>query len=426
MSAIRIKGGRILDPANGVDRVGDLWLRNGKIVSAQEGKTSTRITTIEAKDQWVVPGLIDTQVHFREPGHEYKETIESGCAAAANGGFTSVVTMPNTDPVTDNRQVVEFILRKAEQANGVNVFPTGAITQGMKGEALSEIGEMKSAGIVAVTDDGKPLVNSAVMRSALEYCQNFDLVLMQHCEDPELFEGTHAHEGYNATRLGIPGAPAIAETIMAVRDMYLAEYVGARYHVLHASAAETVEAIARFKERGAKITCEVTPHHFTLTDSYLETYDSNYKMNPPLRSERHVEALKKALKDGVIDCISTDHAPHSLVEKQMEFDQSSFGIIGLETALPLSLNLVREGLLEPMNLIEKMTINPARVIGVDRGTLSQGAVADVTVINPDLEWTYDVDQIKSRSQNSPFLGWTLHGRATHTISAGKIIHKLES
>ncbi len=420
---IRIKGGRVIDPANGTDKVTDLYIQGSKIVAPPKSK-SAKVTTIEAKGKWVVPGLIDMHVHFREPGQEYKETIQSGCEAAAAGGYTSVATMPNTNPVCDNASVVEYIRHQASQANGVNVYPMGAISKGLQGEELAEIADMVKSGAVAITDDGHCLMNSAVMRSALEYASNLNLLVCQHCEDHDLSAGGSMHEGEMSTRLGLAGIPSAAESIMAGRDIQLLQFTQSRYHIQHVSTKEAVDLVRQGKKRGLAVSCEVAPHHWSLDDTHLTSYDTNYKMNPPLRSEEHVKAVRRGLKDGTIDCIATDHAPHVETDKLVEFDQALNGITGLETALPLALNLVREEVLSPSDLIAKLTINPARLLGLEKGTLSVDADADITIIDPDAEWVYSRDIIRSKSRNTPWLDATLTGRAITTIAAGKIIHQL--
>jgi len=420
---ITIKGGRLIDPANGTDKVGVLYISGGKIASEADVKGRQGVV-IEAKGKLVVPGLIDMHVHLREPGQEYKETIASGCEAAAHGGFTTIVSMPNTSPVCDNAAVVDYILGRAKKANGVNVYPMGAISKGLLGEELAEMADMIRTGAVAITDDGKGVMNAAVMRSAFEYARNFKLVVCSHPEDRHLAAGGCMHEGEMSTRLGLPGAPSLAESVIVARDIMLCEYANSRYHVQHISTKESIELVRQAKKRGVAVTCEAAPHHWALTDQKLVAYDSNYKMNPPLRSEEHVKAMRRAMKDGTIDAIATDHAPHTVLEKDVEFDQAANGIIGLETALPLAMDLVREGVLDLPSLVAKLTVNPARILGLAKGTLSVGADADVTVIDPDMEWTYSEDQVRSKSRNSPWLNARLIGRAVYTIAGGKIVHQL--
>ncbi len=420
---IHIKGGRVIDPANGIDKRGDVFIQSGRIVEAAEF-TGKRATIIDAKGKLVVPGLIDMHVHLREPGHEYKETVASGCDAAAAGGFTSVVCMPNTDPVCDNASIVAFIRKQAERANGVNVFPMGAVSKGLSGDELAEMGEMLKAGAVAFTDDGKGIMRSDIMRSALEYAENFGVVVCAHAEDHTLSAGGCMHEGYMSTRLGLSGVPAVAESVMVSRDIQLAAFTGGRYHVQHISTREAVELVRQAKKAGLHVTAEAAPHHWSLSDADLEDYDPNFKMNPPLRSEEHVKAVRRGLKDGTIDVIATDHAPHSELEKLVEFDQAANGIIGLETALPLGLELVRDGVLDLPGLVAKLTVNPARVLGLEKGTLSPGADGDVTIIDPELSWVFSREEIRSKSANSPWLEREFTGRAVCTIAGGRIVYQI--
>ncbi len=420
---IRIKGGRVIDPASGLDKVSDLYIKGNKIVAASAAK-GQKVQVIDAKGKWVVPGLIDMHVHLREPGFEYKETIASGCDAAAAGGFTTIVCMPNTNPTIDNAAVVDFVLRKAEAANGVTVLPMGAVSKGLKGEELAEIGDMQRAGAVAITDDGKGIMSAAIMRAALEYASNFGLTVCAHTEDHHLSDGGHMHEGEMSTRLGLAGIPSAAESVMVSRDLHLAELTGAAYHVQHISTRQSVDLVRQAKKRQVRVTCEVAPHHWTLTDASLSTYDANFKMAPPLRSEEHVKAVRRGLKDGTIDVIATDHAPHAEVDKKVEFGLAANGIIGLETAVPLALDLIRQQVLEPLDLIAKLTVNPAKILGLDLGTLAVGADADVTIIDPEAEWIYTPDQVRSKSLNSPWLNQTLVGRVDLTLAKGKIVHQL--
>lgn len=418
-----IKNGRILDPANGTDRTGDLLIQGSKIVSAFDDKGGKQ-TVIDAGGKWVVPGLIDMHVHAREPGFEYKETIATACEAAANGGFTTIVTMPNTDPVCDTAAVVSAIYERASRANGVSVYPMGAITKKLGGEELAEFGDMMRAGAVAVTDDGHGVMSSAIMRAALEYAQNFGLVVCAHCEDKLLAGKGLMHEGEMSTKLGMRAIPAVAESAMVARDIQLAEHTGGRYHVQHISTRASLDLVRQAKRNGLTVTCEAAPHHWALSDEALAGYNSNFKVNPPLRSQEHIRAIRRAFKDGTIDVIATDHAPHAEIDKKVEFDQAANGIIGLETALPLSLALWREGVLELLDLIAKLTCNPARILGLPKGSLSVGADADVTIIDPERVWTYDAAQVRSKSRNSPWLGKTFTGRAVTTIARGKIVHQL--
>ena len=420
---ICIKGGKVIDPANGVNKVTNIYIHNGKIVSGNDAR-GQKMTVIDAKGLLVVPGLVDMHVHLREPGDEHKETIETGLKAAAAGGFTSVATMPNTKPVCDTAAVVDFIRSRASRACGVNVFPMGAISKGLKGEELAEFADMQRSGIVGLTDDGKCVMDSAIMRSAMEYAGNFNLVVCAHAEDKRLAEGGCMHEGLMSTRLGLPGIPAAAESAIVARDLQLCDLTRARYHVQHISTKEAVELVRQTKKHNVNVTCEATPHHWSLTDAELAQYDTNFKMNPPLRSEEHVKAIRRGLKDGTIDVIATDHAPQAEIDKKVEFDQASNGIIGLQTALPLALNLVRDGVLDWSSMVAKMTINPARILGIPKGTLSVGADADVTLIDPQQEWVFDKSVILSKSDNSPWLGKKMIGRAVMTLVAGSIIYQI--
>ncbi len=375
---------------------------------------------IDADGLVLVPGIVDMHVHLREPGHEYKETIESGCRAAAAGGVTAVCPMPNTRPVNDNAQVTSFILERAREANGVEVYAVGAISKGLKGLELAEMADMRQAGIVAVTDDGKPVTNSLMMRRAMEYAGSLGLLVISHCEDPDLSAGGCMNEGPVATRLGLSGIPNAAETVMVMRDIALAELTGARVHIAHVSARESVQAIREAKARGVPITCETAPHYFTLSDDAVEAYNTHAKMNPPLRSRADVEAVRMGLADGTIDVIATDHAPHSPVEKDVEFDKAAFGIIGLETLIPLSLKLVSDGVLGWEDLVEKWSIHPARLIGIER-CLREGAPATLTLIDPNREWVLDPASLQSRSRNTPFAFWNLRGKAVLTMVGGKTV-----
>ncbi len=424
---ILISGGRVIDPASGVDEIADVLIEDGIVQSAkckvQSDSTShfSLLTShcIDASGKLVVPGLIDMHVHLREPGHEYKETIQSGCAAAAAGGFTAVCAMPNTHPVNDNRQITEYILNKAKDAGLSRVYPVGAISKGLSGERLSEYGELKDAGVLAISDDGKPVINSRLMRRAMEYAKAFDLLIISHCEDLELATGGVMNEGALATQMGLAGIPNAVESIMVMRDIALCELTGARLHIAHVSTAESVRAIREAKKRGCPVTAETAPHYFMLTEDAVTGYNTHAKMNPPLRSEKDREAIREGLADGTIDAIVTDHAPHSLLEKDTEFDAAANGIIGLETSLGLSLKLVEQGVLSLNTLIEKMSINPARILGVPMG-LTVGNPADITIIDPDMAWTVNSEKFRSLSRNTPFNGWELKGQAVYTIVGGKI------
>jgi dihydroorotase len=420
-----LRGGRVIDPGANLDKQADVLIRDGVVARIEPGLGSNLgrdVRVFEVGDCWVVPGLIDLHTHLREPGQEYKEDIATGTASAAAGGFTAVCAMPNTVPPNDNRAVTELMVRRAREVGVVRVFPIGAITQGLKGEVLSEMGELQEAGCVALSDDGRPVMNGEVMRRALEYARGFGLPIIQHCEDLALSGGGSMNEGAVSTRAGIRAQPSAAESVMVARDLELVALTGARYHVAHISAAESVRLIREAKRRGLPVTCEVTPHHLTLTDEACATYDTHTKCNPPLRSSADVSALAEALADGTIDAIATDHAPHSSVEKDVEFEQAAFGVIGLETALPLSLNLVRHGILTPTLLVHRLSTGPAAVLRLPGGSLTAGAPADITVIDPEAAWTCEPARFRSRSRNSPFAGVSMRGRAVLTFVGGKIAH----
>ena len=422
MSAILIRNGQILDPANKRDEIGDLFLLDGRIAEpARAGEYAGNLEEIDAAGQIVAPGLIDVHVHFREPGQSAKETIATGARAAAAGGFTSVVCMPNTSPSVDNPSVVALIQERAKREACVNVFTTGAITKGIAGEELAPIGSMAKAGIVALTDDGRCVQNHEFMRRALEYARMFGLVVMDHCQDYNLVGKGVMHEGYWSTVLGLPGWPSIGEEIIVSRNIQLAELCDSPIHCQHLSAAGSVKLIREARARGVKITGEVCPHHIALTDSCIQGYNTNFKMNPPLRTETDVEALIEGIADGTVTILASDHAPHCEFEKEVEFDLAPFGILGLETELGLFIDILvhKKKAIDLSRLIELYTINPAKLLGLDRGTLSIGAVADVTLINPDLEWTVDKEASFSRSRNTPFHGWELKGRAVRTIVNGQ-------
>ncbi len=420
MMNILIKNGHVIDPANKVDGKHDILVSDGKI--AKLGKPGSipanGAEVIDASNKLVVPGLIDMHVHLREPGFEYKETISTGTAAAKAGGFTSVCCMPNTNPVNDNRSITEFILSQARNASA-RVYPIGAITKGSKGAELAEMGELHESGCVAVSDDGKPLMNAALMRCAMEYSKIFDTLIISHCEDSSLSDKGVMNEGSISTELGLRGIPRAAEDVMTARDISLAELTGCRLHIAHVSTAGSVNLVREAKKRGVKVTAETCPHYFSLTDEAVRGYDPMAKMNPPLRTADDVAAIKHGLKDGTIDVIATDHAPHGLDEKSGEFDNVPFGIVGLETALGLTLRLVEEGVLTLAEAIRKLTHNPAAVLKIEKGTLSIGADADITIIDPNVAWTVDSSQFKSRSRNTPFNGWQLKGRAVQTIVGGR-------
>ena len=420
-----LRGGRILDPAAGkpLDVAGDLRISHGRIVEIGKGLTGGRI--IDVTDLWVVPGLIDLHVHLREPGQEYKEDIETGTRAAAAGGFTTICCMPNTKPVNDQRTVTEVIVRRAREVGLVRVRPIGAITQNLEGKALADIADMKEAGIVAISDDGRPVMNAGLMRRAFEYARTFDLPVVQHAEDLDLAEGGAMNEGAVSTRIGIRGQPACAESAMVARDLEIVEWTGARYHVAHVSTARTVALVRDAKRRGLPVTCEVTPHHLALTDEACSHYDTRTKVMPPLRTAADQEALLEGLMDGTIDCIATDHAPHSPVEKDVEFECAAPGMLGLETALPLILDFVRMGTLDDKRAITALTGGPARAFGLPGGGLGIGNVADLCVIDPERPFTIENDTLASKSKNTPFLGQTLAGRAVMTFVEGRVVYDLD-
>jgi dihydroorotase len=423
-----LRGGRVIDPRRGFDAEADVLLKDGVVglvgAGIAEG-VGDGVRIVDVRGKWVVPGLIDLHTHLREPGQEYKEDIVTGTRAAAAGGFTAVCAMPNTTPPNDTRAVTELIIRRAREAGAVRVYPVGAITKGLGGESLAEMGELKEAGCVAVSDDGKPVMNAELMRRAMEYARTFGLTIVQHCEDLSLSAGGAMNEGPVATRAGIRAQPASAESAMVARDLELCALTGARYHVAHVSSAESVRLVREAKRRGLPVSCEVTPHHLTLTDEACARYDTHAKCNPPLRAAADVEALRAGLADGTIDAVATDHAPHSPVEKEVEFEQAAFGIIGLETAVPLVLELVRSGVLSPSVFVERLSAGPAALFGLPGGTLGEGAPADVTVIDPEAAWTCEPGALRSRSHNTPFAGRALRGRAVLTVVGGAIVYSAE-
>jgi dihydroorotase len=421
MTTLRITGGRVIDPAQGFDEVADLWLRDDRVVGVGPHPSSHADRNLDAAGKIVCPGLIDMHVHLREPGSEEDETISTGTAAALAGGFTSVACMPNTEPALDSKADAEFVYLQAERAGHANVFPVGAITKGRQGAELAEIGGLIEGGAVAFTDDGAPVVSAEVMRRALEYCRMFDKAVLSHSEDLDLSRGGVMNEGFESMRLGLRGVPAAAEEVMVYREIALAELTGARVHILHVSTAGSVELIRRGKRRGALVTGEACPHHFTLTDRCLRSFDSNYKMAPPLRTDADVQAILEGLRDGTLDVIASDHAPHAPEKKMRELDQAPNGVIGLETLLPVCVRaLIGPGVLTWPQLIEKLTVNPARVLSIDRGTLKPGAVADVTVIDPNAEWTIDPNRFRSKSRNCPFAGWQVRGWADKVLVGGVV------
>ena len=423
-----LKGGRVIDPVNGIDGVHDVLIDGNRVAAVGRDIPGDGASVVEIPRGLVVcPGFIDMHVHLREPGREDVETIATGARAAAAGGFTAVCPMPNTDPVTDNQAAVGFIVKQAQAAGAARVYPIAAISLGQKGEQLSEFGELASAGAVAVSDDGHPVVSSHLMRMALAYARAFDLPVADHCEDPTLKGSGVMHEGVVSTRLGLRGIPAAAEEIMVARNLLLADLVGGHIHLCHMSTRGSVELIRRAKEKGVRVTAEVTPHHLTLTDEACEGYNTNAKMNPPLREAADVAALRAGLKDGTIDAIATDHAPHHYDAKEREFDDAPFGIVGLETALSLGLTeLVDGGALTLPQLIDRMSTAPARVFRLGGGSLKRGSPADIVVFDPDLRWRVDPARFYSKSRNTPFAGRDLRGGVTRTIVAGLTVFRGET
>lgn len=412
------KNGRIIDPLQKRDEVADLWVHDGRVVSVDSVDVPDAVV-YDLAGKWLVPGLIDMHVHLREPGDEYKETIESGALAAAAGGFTAIACMPNTNPVNDNASVTDFICEKSVSC-AARVYPVGAISQGSKGDKLAEYGEMKKAGAVAFTDDGLPVIDSQLMRRAMEYASSHGMLIMSHSEELALSKGGCMNEGETSTRMGLRGVPVAAESVMVQREIALAGLTGARVHICHVSAEESIALIRHAKARGVNITAETAPHYFSLTDKAVLGYNTNAKMNPPLRSEQDRLAVCEALRDGTLDAIATDHAPHSILEKEVEFNYAANGITGLETSLSLGLALVRDDILSPTRLVELMSSAPARILNVPGGSLPIGAVADITVVDPEKKFTFRVEDCLSKGRNSPFDGWELQGRAVMSMVAGRI------
>jgi len=423
---ILIKGGHLIDPANKKNGQFDLLISKGKIEAVEpEGKIKDipDADIIDAKGAIVTPGFCDMHVHFREPGHEYKETIETGSKSAAAGGFTTVAVMPNTSPVNDNRSVTEFILSQAKETSNINILPIGAITKGLRGETLSDMGELKEAGCIGYSDDGRPVSNSEIMRRALEYSKMFDLPCIQHSEVLELTQGGSMNEGIVSTELGLKGMPTEAEDIMVHRDICLLPKTGGRLHVAHISSGGSVDLVRQAKAKGLAVTCEVAPHHFTLTHDACRGYDTNAKMSPPLRTQSDLDMIKEGMRDGTIDIIATDHAPHDRVDKQVEFSKACFGIVGLETALPLTLKMVDEKVISLERAIDMLTFQPNQLFKLDKGSLGIGKAADITLFDEKMEYTIDPSKFRSRSKNSPYKDWKVRGKVLRTLVNGKTVFK---
>ena len=419
--SILIKDGYVIDPGRFIGTA-DVLIEDGKIAAVGPNLSAPAGSrVISANGKLVLPGFVDVHVHFREPGFEYKETIQSGSAAAVAGGFTTVCCMPNTSPINDNQAVTEFILERSRLAGLANVLPIGAITKGSEGKELAEIGDLRRSGCVAISDDGKPVMNSLVMRRAMEYALAFGLTVVDHCEDLHLAEGGCMNEGLISTELGLPGIPAAAEDVMVARNLALSELTGARLHLAHISTAGSVRMVREAKSRGIPVTAEACPHHFTLTEELVRGYNTHAKMNPPLRTWTDVQAIKDGLRDGTIDVIATDHAPHATQEKQQDFTEAPFGIVGLETALPLTLGLVEEGVLSLEQAVQKLTSAPAAAFGLNKGTLTVGADADVVVVDQQEQWEVDPSKFRSKSRNTPFAGWKVKGRVNVTIVGGRVV-----
>lgn len=418
-----IKNGRVIDPQNGIDKVTDIFIENGIITEIGDDLEldGIEMEVIDASNKIVAPGLVDMHCHLRDPGQEYKEDIESGSKSAVMGGFTSIACMPNTKPVIDNAAIVEYILKKGDEAGYANVYPIGAITKGLKGEELAEIGELKFAGVVAVSDDGKPVQKANIMRHALEYAKMFDVTVISHCEEMQLVEGGVMNEGFMSTYLGLRGITRAAEEVMVSRDILIAEATDTSVHIAHVSTKGSVDLVRQAKKRGVSVTCETCPHYFTLTEKAVDGFNTNAKMNPPLRTDDDVEAIKKGLADGTIDVIATDHAPHHIDEKNCEFDLALNGIIGFETALGLAItHLVKPGIITMNELIKKMSLNPSNILGLNKGSLSVNKSADIVIFDPEKEYTVEVDKFYSKSKNSPYNSWNLFGKPEYVIVNGKI------
>ncbi len=416
-----IKNGHVIDIKTALNEITDILIENDRIIEIGKGlDAGSTGDVIDAEGKYVIPGMIDCHCHLRDPGYEYKEDIESGTKSAAVGGFTSVACMPNTNPVIDNQAVVSFVKNKAKQIGVVNVYPIGAITKGQQGKELSDIGELKSAGAVGLSDDGSPVENPLVMLRALKYSSMFDITVISHCEDKFLADDGVMNEGYYSTIMGLKGIPSVSEAVMVSRDILLSEYTNAPIHIAHVSTELSVDLIRKAKKRGVKVTAETCPHYFSLTESACENFNTLAKVNPPLRSEKDVNAVIEGLKDGTIDIIATDHAPHHEDEKNVEFNIAANGFVGFETALPLSITyLMKEGHLTMEQLVQKICINPAKLLGLNKGTIEVGKTADITIVDINDEYTVDISRFKSKSQNSPYNGYKLFGRAVYTIVGGK-------
>jgi len=421
---ILLKGGRMIDPSQELDAPLDLLIQNGTIAkTGADLPAGPDVEIVGIGGLWLVPGLIDMHTHLREPGYEYKETVQTGAEAACAGGFTAVACMANTNPVNDTRSVTEFILRKAADADMARVYPIAAVSRGLEGKTLAEFHDLKDAGAVAFSDDGKPVMNAGLMKTALEYASSLNLPICSHCEDTHLAAGGVMHEGFVSTELGFAAIPPLAEEAMITRDILIAEYTGGAVHICHVSSEGSVRLIREAKARGIRVTAETAPHYFTLTDEIVRSFDTNTKVYPPLRAASDIAAIEEGLRDGTIDAIASDHAPHGLSDKEVEYEFASSGISGLETSLALSLALVAKGVLGPADLVRKMSLNPAAILKVPGGTLQAGAVADITVIDPGKSWTVDVSRFRSQGKNSPFQGRALTGKAVLTIVGGAVKHR---
>ena len=418
-----LKNGRVVDPAHKIDTILDILIEEGKIAERRAKIPSKGIDTLDLKGLVITPGFIDMHAHLREPGREDEETIETGTKAAAAGGFTGVACMPNTDPVNDDQAVTEYILSRAKKSAAVNVYPVGCVTKGRKGEELAQIGDLVESGVVAVSDDGSSVASGLMMRKALEYTKMFGIPVIEHCEDPALSDGGVMNEGYYSTILGLRGMSSVTEDVIAMRDILLAKMTNGRLHIAHVSTKGCVSMIRDAKKQKINVTCEATPHHFTLTDAAVVGYDTNMKMNPPLRTKEDRRAIIAGLKDGTIDALATDHAPHNIIEKNVEFNLAPFGIIGFETAVSLALHtLVNTKIISVSRLVELMSLNPAKILNLKKGTLSRGADADITVLDMQKKITIDASKFRSKSRNTPFNGWKLKGAPVMTIVSGNIVH----